>query len=58
MKKQGYKETTIKGKGKRLLRLVKLGADLLNPESVKEVIAAQGWKQLSMPTTPSRNGLV
>ncbi len=39
MKKQGYKETTIKGKGKRLMRLLRLGANLLDPESVKEVLA-------------------
>ncbi|MEM2104948.1 MAG: hypothetical protein QXV21_00530, partial [Candidatus Bathyarchaeia archaeon] len=51
MKKQGYKEATILGKGKRLSRLVKLGADLLNPESVKEVIAAQSWKDSSKETT-------
>jgi hypothetical protein len=51
MKKQGYKETTIKSKGKRLMRLVKLGVNLLNPESVKEVIAVQGWKDSSKETT-------
>ncbi|MEM2994388.1 MAG: hypothetical protein QXI91_00005, partial [Candidatus Bathyarchaeia archaeon] len=34
MKKQGYKETTIIGKGSRLKRLVALGANLLDPESV------------------------
>ena len=39
MKEQGYKETTIKGKGKRLMRLLRLGANLLDPESVKEVLA-------------------
>ncbi|MEM0057753.1 MAG: site-specific integrase [Candidatus Bathyarchaeia archaeon] len=43
MKKQGYKETTIAGKGKRLQRLVRLGANLLDPESVKETIARQNW---------------
>jgi integrase len=51
MKKQGYKETTIRGKSKRLSRLVKLGADLFNPESVKEVIAAQSWNDSSKETT-------
>jgi len=51
MKKQGYKETTIKSKGKRLMRLVKLGVNLLNPESVKEAIAVQGWKDSSKETT-------
>jgi integrase len=45
MKKQGYKETTIIGRGVRLHRLIALGADLNNPESVKEVIANQAkWK--------------
>jgi hypothetical protein len=33
MKKQGYKDTTsIKGKSSRLRRLVKLGANLFDPE--------------------------
>ncbi|MEM2938704.1 MAG: hypothetical protein QXU95_00290 [Candidatus Bathyarchaeia archaeon] len=41
MKKQGYKEKTIIGKGSRLKRLVALGANLLDPESVKEVLASQ-----------------
>ncbi|MEM2108673.1 MAG: tyrosine-type recombinase/integrase [Candidatus Bathyarchaeia archaeon] len=46
MKKQGYKETTIFSRGQRLKRLINLGADLFNPESVKEVIAKQDkWKE-------------
>lgn len=45
MKKQGYKETTIISRGVRLRRLIALGADLNNPESVKETIAKQEhWK--------------
>ncbi|MCW4030325.1 MAG: tyrosine-type recombinase/integrase [Candidatus Bathyarchaeota archaeon] len=45
MKKQGYKETTIISRGVRLRRLIALGADLNNPESVKETIAKQDkWK--------------
>ena len=45
MKKQGYKESTIVSRGTRLRRLVNLGADLNNPESVKETIAMQEkWK--------------
>jgi integrase len=45
MKKQGYKETTIISRGVRLRRLLALGADLNNPESVKEIIAKQEkWK--------------
>jgi integrase len=51
MKKQGYKETTICGKGKRLKRLVKLGANLLDPESVKEVLAKQEWSDSGKETT-------
>jgi len=41
MKKQGYAESTISSRGARLRRLINLGADLYNPESVKEVIATQ-----------------
>jgi len=51
MKKQGYRETTINSKGKRLSRLINLGANLLDPESVKEVIATQNWKESSKETT-------
>jgi len=45
MKKQGYKESTILSRSARLKRLVRLGADLLDPESVKEVIARQDWSE-------------
>ena len=46
MKKQGYKESTYLSRDIRLKRLVKLGADLSNPESVKETIAKQDkWKE-------------
>jgi len=38
LKKQGYAETTIEGRVKILKRLVRLGANLYNPESVKEAI--------------------
>ena len=41
--KQGYAESTIKGRTKLLKRLTKIGADLYDPESVKEVIAKQKW---------------
>ena len=44
MKKNGYADGTIEDRVRKLRRLVKLGADLLNPESVKEVIARQPWK--------------
>jgi integrase len=41
--KQGYSPATIKGRAKRLRRLVRLGADLNDEESVKGIIAKQGW---------------
>jgi integrase len=43
MLKQGYSEATIKGRIKLLNRLVRLGANLDDEESVKEVIAKQQW---------------
>ena len=43
MKKQGYSESTITGKNQILTRLIKLGANLLQPETVKETIAKQTW---------------
>ena len=45
MKKQGYKESTIISRAARLRRLINLGADLYDPESVKEVIAKQEWSE-------------
>ncbi|RJS88888.1 MAG: site-specific integrase [Thermotogae bacterium] len=45
MKKQGYAEQTIEGRTKLLKILVKRGADLYDPESVKEVIAKQRWSE-------------
>jgi integrase len=41
MQREGYAESTIVSRGSRLRRLVKLKANLFNPESVKEVIATQ-----------------
>jgi integrase len=41
LKKEGYAETTIKTYGNILSILVKRGASLYDPESVKEVIARQ-----------------
>jgi integrase len=41
MQKQGYKESTINTRIIRLETLAKRGADLLNPESVKQVLALQ-----------------
>jgi integrase/predicted RNA-binding Zn-ribbon protein involved in translation (DUF1610 family) len=43
LKKQGYAEQTIESRVKILKRLVKIGADLFNPESVKDAIAKQKW---------------
>ncbi|MEM3766504.1 MAG: hypothetical protein QXU46_05715, partial [Candidatus Bathyarchaeia archaeon] len=52
LKKQGYAESTINGRVKLLKRLVRLGANLLDPESVKEAIAKQtcseGRKELAV----------
>lgn len=46
MKNQGYKQTTIDRREAALTRLQKLNADLDEPESVKQVIAAQSkWKE-------------
>jgi integrase len=45
LKKQGYREQTISSIGKRLRMLVKLGADLNDPETVKEVVARQKWME-------------
>ena len=43
LKKQGYAETTITTRVKLLKILAKRGANLLDPESVKETIARQNW---------------
>jgi len=40
LKNEGYKETTIMQKKDLLYRLLSLGADLLNPESVKKAVAS------------------
>jgi integrase len=44
MQKQGYSPATVESRIKKLTRLSRLGADLLNPENVKETIAKQPWK--------------
>ena len=41
MKKQGFSEHTITSRSQILSRLIKLGANLLSPDSVSEVIAKQ-----------------
>lgn len=43
MKKQGYAEETIRVNGSCLRTLWKRGANLYDPESVKDVIARQSW---------------
>lgn len=43
MLKKGYAKSTIECRTKTMKRLIKLGADILDPESIKEVIAAQSW---------------
>ena len=43
MLKEAYSQSTIKTRTKILKRLMKLGADISNPESVKETIAKQSW---------------
>jgi integrase len=46
LKKEGYSDATIEGYGYILEALVKRGADIFNPESVKEVIAKQNsWSE-------------
>jgi len=45
MKKQGYAESTVIGRTKLLKILSKRGADLCDPESVKEAIAKQKWSE-------------
>jgi integrase/ribosomal protein L37AE/L43A len=41
--KQGYAKETIEGRVKVMKRLVKLGASLFDPETVKEVLTKQTW---------------
>ncbi|MCJ7632473.1 tyrosine-type recombinase/integrase [Candidatus Bathyarchaeota archaeon] len=43
MKKQGYAEQTVETKVKLLRILVNRGANLSDPESIKEAIARQNW---------------
>jgi integrase len=41
--KQGYSKATITGRVKLLNRLMRLGADFNNEDSIKEIIAKQTW---------------
>jgi integrase len=45
LKKQGYAESTIASRSKLLKIMMKRGAKLSDPESIKEVIAKQKWSQ-------------
>lgn len=45
MKKQGYAEGTILGRTKLLKILFKRGANLFDPETVKDIIAKQNWSE-------------
>lgn len=44
-RKQGYRDTTVVPRVGMLQTLVRRGADLLDPESVKTVIAEQAWSE-------------
>ena len=51
MKNEGYKESTIKVRSRYLRQLVRLGADLMDPESVKETIAdRESWCETTKAT--------
>jgi integrase len=45
LKKKGYRKSTIEAKVNRLERLVRLGANLFDPKSVKRIIANDQWKE-------------
>lgn len=45
LKKNGYAESTIIGRVKLLKIMVRRGANLYDPESIKEVISKQEWSQ-------------
>jgi hypothetical protein len=45
MKTDNYSEETMEGYGRALETLAKRGADLNNPQSVKETMATQNWSE-------------
>jgi len=53
MRRKGYAEVTIKTWLRKLRRLAVLGAELLDPESVKEAIAKADWKENTKNLTVS-----
>jgi len=50
MKKQGYRESTISVTSQRLKHLIKIGANLIHPESINEVISQQEWQESTKVT--------
>lgn len=48
--KDGFKASTISSRIKKLNRLIKL-CNVYNPEEVKQIIAKQGWKDITKQTT-------
>jgi integrase/recombinase XerD len=44
LKKQGYQKSTIEMRVQRLKRLIRLGANLFDPEDVKKTIANDKWR--------------
>ena len=50
-KRRGMKDSTIKTKTNRIKLSAKKGADILNPESVKDTIAKQSWKDSTKQAT-------
>ena len=45
MQRKGYRESTIIGRSRLLKVLVKRGANLFDPETVKDIIAKQSWSE-------------
>jgi len=45
LKKNGYRDSTVRIRSKRLMVLHKRGANISDPESIKEVIAQQEWNE-------------
>ena len=43
LKKEGYADSTVRMRSRKLRHLIRLGANILNPESIKETIANQSW---------------
>jgi len=50
-KRRGFKDSTIETKTQRIKLVVKKGANILDPESVKEVIAIAKWQDSTKRAT-------